>query len=569
MPDEGPPADARLRALEARLDRLEQRLARLEGRSMPPVVPDGAAAPAEAAPEPAPHAGDWGLAPVVSLGGRTLIAIGGAYLLRALTEAGSLPLAPGVGIGFAYAAACAAAAARAGGSHPASATFHGAAAAAIAFPLVFEATARFALLPPGISAAALALTGTVLVAIAWWHALHGLAWITVAAAAATGLATMATTGQAVAGTAALIELGIVTLWVSYERDWYAIRWPVAAVADFAVVGVTARAAGAQALDNPLAAIAVQVLLLGGYLGSIAARTLGRGRRLIPFEAIQGVTALVIGLGGALLVTRARGAGALPLGLATALLGFGSYAAALAFAGRRGGSDVNFTFYASLGLGLLLSAATLLAGGMSLVLALGLLAAAALALGRARQRQVLGAHAVVYLWAAALAAGVATAGAGSLLGLLTPVPAPPGTVLVVLLAALACRFGRWPAPAGAGFAAWGALHVLVDLILVAAAGWLVLGLVAPLFVGSAGALATARTIVLSLAAVSVAWAGRFARCAELRWLAAPLLVVTGIKLVLEDFSRSSASTFFVSLAVYGAALIAGTRLVQPGSAGAPR
>jgi hypothetical protein len=443
------------------------------------------------------------------------------------------------------------------------------ASAAIAFPLIWEATARFALLSAGLSAIALAIAATVSLAIAWWRGLHGLAWIDVAAAAATALATMAATGQAVPAASVVIGLAILTLWMSYERDWYAIRWPIALVADFVVVGVTARAAGARALDDPLAAMAVQLLLLGGYLGSIAARTLVRGRRLIPFEAVQGVLALVIGLGGALLVTRARGAGAVPLGLAAGALGLGAYAAALAFVARRQDVGANFTFYAVLGLGLVLSAATLLASGTPLVLALVLLAAAALAVGRARRRLALGAHAVAYLWTAACAAGVATTGAASLLGLLTPAPPPPPAVLVVLVAALLCRLGPWPDPAGASpsLARW--MHVLVDLVLLLAAGWLALGLLLPLLRGSSGALATARTVVLSLAAVLVALAGRSVRLVEMRWLVSPLLVAAAIKLVLEDFARSTASTFFVSLAVYGTALIVTTRLAQPGSVAARR
>ena len=560
MPDRGSRIDARLDALEAQVARLEQRLARLEGRAAPAGVPDGTATRAAQPAPPAAHAAEWGPARLISLGGRTLIAIGGAYLLRALTEAGTLPLPLGVGAGFAYAAGFAAAAAHAGRLHPASATFHGVAAAAIAYPLTWEATTRFALLSPGRSAVALALTGAVSLGIAWRRALHGLAWITVAAVAATALATMAATGQVIPAAVAVIALAVFTLWISYERDWYAIRWPIALLADFIVVGVTARAAGARALDDPLAAVAVQVLLLGGYLGSIAARTLVRGRRVIPFEAIQGVIALVIGLGGALLVIRARGAGALPLGLATAVLGLGAYGAALAFLDRQN-LGVNFTFYASLGLGLALSAATLLAGGMPLVLTLAVLAAAALALGRAHGRQSFGAHAVAYLGAAAFAAGVATTGAAALLGFQTPVPAPSDEAVVVLLAALACRLARWPAADGVSPTPVRLFHVLVDLVFVVAAGWLVLGLAAPLLGGSPGALATTRTVVLSLAAVLVAWAGRSARFGELRWLVSPLLVVAGIKLVLEDFPRSAAATFFVSLAVYGAALIAATRVAQ--------
>ena len=106
---------------------------------------------AAAAPRPAPAAAGPSLATLV---GRTCIVLGGAFLLRALTqgswnsgESGVGEL--GVGVGIAYAAiwlVLAHRAGKAGRVHDASA--HGMATAIIAFPLIWEATTRFQVLPP-------------------------------------------------------------------------------------------------------------------------------------------------------------------------------------------------------------------------------------------------------------------------------------------------------------------------------------------------------------------------------------------------------------------------------------
>ncbi|MFI4945151.1 MAG: hypothetical protein ACHP85_17925, partial [Burkholderiales bacterium] len=84
-----------LAALQERLLRLEQRVAALEARPQP------------ATPEPSeeveaihvPALPPGGLA----LAGRALLVLAGAYVFRALTDAGVLPALVGAAIGLAYA----------------------------------------------------------------------------------------------------------------------------------------------------------------------------------------------------------------------------------------------------------------------------------------------------------------------------------------------------------------------------------------------------------------------------------------------------------------------------------
>ncbi|MBW8865855.1 MAG: hypothetical protein JF610_00740, partial [Acidobacteria bacterium] len=86
-------------------------------------------------------------ATILTLVGRTLMVLGGAYLLRALTESAIWPVWFGVTVGFVYAAASLVATKRAARSTRwLSAEFHGGTAVMIALPLLWEAVTRFHLL---------------------------------------------------------------------------------------------------------------------------------------------------------------------------------------------------------------------------------------------------------------------------------------------------------------------------------------------------------------------------------------------------------------------------------------
>jgi hypothetical protein len=78
--------------------------------------------------------------------------------------------------------------------------------------------------------------------------------------------------------------------------------------------------------------------------------------------------------------------------------------------------------------------------------------------------------------------------------------------------------------------------------------------------SAGALATIRTAILAMSAMTLAATSRFAR-SESASLAYPVLIAGAIKLVADDFLRSTPATLFAALAFYGAALLAVPRLLR--------
>lgn len=571
MTDRLASTDSALEDLRNAVQRLEARVARLE--ALAPAVQEaaaGAAGSPDGPESPAVETAARGWRdPIALLGllGRLFIVLGGAYLLRAMTDAGAIPPPAGVGLGLAYGLAWLVLADRAGARQQVpAAVFHGIGAAMVAYPVVLEAAIRFNVLPGPAAAVALGALTAGILAVAWRRRIQALAWIAVAVAVPVSIVMLARTGIVVPHALFLILFGVATLWMGYSLDWLFVRWPVAAVANAVAVGVTLRALAPQPQETPGAALVVQVALLGAYLASIAVRTLVRGRNVVPFEVVQTVAALLVGLGGALSVTRATGSGAIPLGVASALLGVACYGVAFAFVERTQRRGRNVYFYTSLAVVLVLVGVTTLLPGSAVT---GVLAALAVICSGAWSRigrLFLLLHAAVYLLAAAFACGAigydlreVVAGAGP------PWPPPTPAMLVVLIASALSAWLASREPEGDGSSYSSVPRFVIVLILVLSAGGTLIGAVAPVIGRQAdgamdpGILATLRTGVLAIATLVVAWIGRHARFREWGWLVYPLLVGIGLKMAVQDFLHSRPATLFVALALYGAALIMAPRL----------
>ncbi|BDG05472.1 DUF2339 domain-containing protein [Anaeromyxobacter oryzae] len=563
MPDRLSELEARFAAQDEALRRIEERLGALERAA--------AAAPAPRPPRPRPAAAarDADVAQArsdlaaavgsVSLVGRTLLVLAGAFVLRALTDAGTLPGALGVALGLAYAGTWIALADRAGRTGGgASAGFHGAAAVMIGFPLVVEAASRFRLLSPALASALLAaLTGAAL-AVAIRRRLQALAWIVTLGGIVAAAALAGVTGRLVPPALYLVALGVGTLWIAYVLDWHALRSPVAAAADLAVTILAFRALTGAA-EGPVAALAIQVVLVAAYLGSIATRTLLLGRRVVPFEIVQGVAAIAVGLGGAAVVALRSGMGSVGLGASAVVLGLAAYGVAFAFVERHQQHRGNFVFYASLALLLLVAGVALLLPAPALGIASSGLAIGAAALARRLHRRTLAGHAAAYALVAAGASGLLAHAAEAIVASpWSPWTPAPAVAVPALVAAAATA---WLC---AGVDRGRAVERLPQLALVAAvaacAAGVVIGWVVPIVAGSPGrdaapgAVAAVRTAALVAVALGAAWLGRRDAWSEAGWLAVPALAAIGAKILLEDLPRGRPATLVAGFACYGAALI---------------
>jgi hypothetical protein len=553
--------EARLADLADVVARLEARVAALERagsqgrRSAAQAALDRSATPSRASQ----GAFDTGEATrVLSLGGRTLLVLAGAFVLRAVTDSGSIPSWMGVGLGFVYAGAWMVMADRAGkAGQTLSAAFHAVSVVIIGFPLLIEGTNRFKLFSPVGSAAVLtALTAAALL-LATRRGLPSLAWVVSLGGTATALWLMATSKVLVPGALYLVALGTAAVWIGYVRDWTGIRWPVALVADVMVLLVAVKAGDRMTNEGPGAALLVQAVLVALYLGSFATRTLYMGRKVVPFEMVQAAAVITVGIGGAVWVATRSGFGQAGFGVGSIIFGVASYALAFAFVERRQKIRENFYFYTSIALVFLLSGTGLLLGEPARSIVWGALAVLFAWLAIRQKSRTLSTHAAVYAVAAAAGSGLVARSISTLFvgGEVGWRPSFATTAVLLAIAASAWLAGRAPRST--------ALErippVAVYLVLAIGVSGTLVAWLAPAVAGvgpgaSAGALATLRKVVLVAAVLATAWMGGTPGHAEAGWLAYPLLGFIGIKMLLEDLPRGRPVTLILSFAFYGLALI---------------
>jgi len=576
MPDRLAELQGRLAELTQRLEGVERRLAVLEQAGAAHAnAPRPATPPPAEGPGPELPALPGGLLPLL---GRTLVVLGGAYLFRAITDAGVIPAAGGVAAGLAYAAWWLVAADRAAGAGArTSAVFHGLASGLIAYPLVWETTSRFGLIAPGTGVLLLLACYALGMAVSWRRLLGPIAWLATLLALATAFGLLLGTRHLVATSAAFLGIAAGVELTARRDRWLGLRWPAALCVDAALLltlTLATRSAGLPEGYPPLPAAAVVGLALALpslYLGSIGSRTLAQNRPIRPFEIAQATSALLIGFGGTVRVLDHVGGNRAVVALVALLLGIAGYATGFAFIDRRAGRGRNFYCYTTFAFLLLLFASALLLQGASLALAWAALALTLLGLGTRYDRITLRFHGALYLMAGTLASGLGVAAADGLLGAEQGPWHPFGPAALAVLIAAGVGYSLlvpWAAARDGGGGAFPRLLVAGLLVWgVAGLGARVLGAViaeAPGAHTDAGALSVVRTALLSGLAVLLAWFASRRALTEMRWLVYLLLVGGGAQLLLEDLRHGRAVTLFLCLALYGGALIAAPRLLREGS-----
>jgi hypothetical protein len=523
---------------------------------------------------------------LLSLLGRTFVVLGGGYLLRALTDGGTLPRALGTALGLAYAIAWFIGAWRAGGAkRPANAAFHTTAAVLIAFPLVWESTVKVQLLSQASAAAVMTAVTAVGLAVAWNRRVQMLAWIVSCAGILAALALMAAAAaqgplappadrSAASMTLYLAFLGVATLWFAYHLDWTWLRWPPAIVADVSVLLMAWNATEIWQREHVGAVMLVQLALFAGYLVSFTARTLWRSRRVVPFEVVQTLVLLIVCFGGAVYLMLATGANATSLGVVSVAFGACSYAAAFAFIDWRRGHWANFVFYASLGVVFTVAGTALVVGPPLQAAAWSVLAVVTAWGGRRYGSITLSSHATIYTLAACVASGLL---AHATQALTAPVAGAWDPLRLPAVPALAAAALSSAIPLSSANESWGTWSRVPKVTVVSAllwsAGGTLCGLVVVLLAGRPGTgladaavVSSIRTVILGGSVLLLTWAGR-AMFEEGRWLSYVVLVAGGVKLLVEDFPNGRPSTLFLSLAVYGGVLILSPRLRARAGAGA--
>jgi len=546
----------RLRTLEEQLTRLGERVDQLEQRlsgvalpALPQAWPRG---------EPAPRApsGQMELTGWVTLLGRSCLALGGAFLIRALTDGRILPGGLGVALGMAFAATWILFAHRAASRRATlNAGFHAGVSALIAYPLILESTTRLGVMSTAVAALTLVGFTALLLIASWRDRLGWLAWVGVLSCLVTTVILLRATPGRTEFIGVLLALAAATFFWMGER-WPALRWAPAVLVDLVVL---------RAVTTSTPPVLLSSLALAGLsLVAVLSRTALVRKPVGAFEAIQTPLGLAIGVAGALQAARDAGSGPGPVAAGVLAASLLTIAFAAWVVPRRGNRDLDFLFYAALSLALLSSAVALLTGAALRGVLWSVLAVTAVTLGRRSHP--------VSLWslAALLALGGAY-GSGLVAGTVSP-----GSITVLGLI-LAAYLVTLPAlePSPLPPSAWAVSRLPPAVLLfLGSAGIAVLFLSLARGPGDDLArVAAARTGVAVAIALTLAFfRTRLAR-PELTWIAWLALALGGLELLLVELPNGRASTLLVSFVVFGAGLILVPRLAPPGrdflSAGRPR
>ena len=413
--------DRTIAELARRLDALAEEVSRGAPAAPPPrsapAAPDLATAaagldlvdrPAEPTAKEAAAPADARVATVV---GRTFIVLGGAFLLRALTQRsqdsgdfGQL----GVAVGMAYAAVWLVLADRAGkAGRVLDASAHGMATAIIAFPLIWEATTRFEVLPAPGAAAALLGFGGALLAGAWRRDLPALAWIGAFFALSTGAVLFLSLESEWSLLAAVLVLAAAALWLAQHARWPGLRWPLALVLDLLALAALAVGGGPgyEWLQPDVLAV-VTLSITGLFLLSFAGTTLIARAPAGVFETVQALVVVEVGYRGSLWALQDSAGVCRMLAIGALATGALCVAIALLVLDRRRDQEVNAGSYTALATLLLIEGPSRLLPAQSCAMVWAALAVLAAWPAGAERRWVLRLAVAAFPVTAAVASGMA-------------------------------------------------------------------------------------------------------------------------------------------------------------------
>lgn len=571
-----------LERLEQKVQELAERLRRVEAHVFDEDRPVPRAAESRAPDrEDAPTTGSpqttFSATVIISLIGRSMIILGGAFLLRWLTQSGTLPQGVGSVIGMVYALLWITMADIAAGRNQRhSAAFHGVTGAMIALPLLIEVTSKFHFLSPAASSASLALFVILGLVVAGRRRLRVLAWIVAVPAAPTAFVLAGQTGAVTPFLLSLLVLGLVTLWLGYLRRWLALAAVMAIAVDVGLMllvldhtkNVEATGVLELSLWEPLLLL---IGLIGVYFGSYCFHVFRRKRTITAIEITQALIVFLIGLGGIAIVVNARAHSMLPLGIVCLALSAAGYGAGYGFLPRRDPNRRNFLFFTLLGMAMMLLGCELTVSRPIAAAIFGMVALIAGVVARPIASPVLYLHGAVYLLVAIVRSGLFGTIADGFVG-----PTLPGKewigASIILTFAITIAFPLFLRPDGRAIDVFLGRRGVELLSLIGTLGLLIAiaALVTrflPLPQGDTyrGALATTRTAALVMSAVALASASRRARYPNLAWPVYAVLGLAAIKIALEDAQVGGFSIMFLAFALYGSALILAPRLLRRSSA----
>lgn len=540
----------RLTDLEGRVAEIEERLTALEAARPSNVIRERIAEP-EPPPSVAaiePSIVDEEEAGWMALAGRCVLILGGAYLLRALTDSKLLPPLGAVAAGLMYAAFWMWRGEVAGAKQKRLlALFECTTAAVIAYPLIWETTTRFQVITPVTSGILIVIVSLALLWTAVRAGLPQVAWmVSIASAITSGaVATGAHSNLPLMVTATLFA---VIMWhVASSRGWPEASWPAIAASDLLALALIATPLIGRNPHTPGQVILGLEVFAVLWIAALSVRALLDDHELNIVETAQLIEAVLIATTGSAIAARILG---------TSLRGVAWFSMAVTLAmvmlfvlARRRGLHLLGTTASFGAAAAALLAFALLFGASNAAIVWALIAVGAAEWARRSQSPIAVIHSVVWIGAAAIGGGTVLAGLAALADR-TPgsVHLPAAAIVISMLALIA--FFRIDIVCGARGAA--ITHLSIGM-LGAIAGVIHLSVVV-FSLSEPMRIALARTIVLALAAAILGLLSRLMRSRAAAVVARAIVAMGGVKLLLEDLRVSNAAVLVVAFAAYGAAML---------------
>ncbi len=564
LPDEIERLEKRLEALERRVHALERPVAARWPHPSPEL--EAAPAPQAAAATPLAPAGS-----MFSVLGSAMLGIAGAYVLRAVEAASSLPKLAVASAGIVYAFLWLVWAARTrGGPRFASAIYAGTSALILA-PMVWELTLRFKVFSPAIAAGVVCAYALAAMGRARKREVAPVLRVGCIAAAGLALALAIASHAMMPFVVVLLVLAAVCEFAPRMQNAPEVRALVALAADVAIwiliyVYFAPQPAGEEypALSR-IALLAPGVAVFVVYAASVGLRTVLRERPIAVFETVQITIAFL--LAAVSLADFGPAGSTILLGIVCLVLSVAAYVAVFTVF-QRVQKGRNSAVFSAWGAALLLAGSFLCLSSLAAIVLLGAVAIAATAVGSRRNRLAFEFYAMVFLLAGALASGLPSFLVSALVG--TPQGAPPAGVWPIACAAILCYAAAQPREGESWMPQ--TLHLGFAALAVAALAALLvqgfIGLTAVLVQPETHHLAFIRTLTLCVVALALVYSGAHWRRVELARLGYAALALVAVKLVTEDLRHGhlayiAASIFLVAFTLIAAPRVGRTRQKAPG------
>jgi len=558
-----------LELLKAQVQDLEQRVAALEKEKQSASRPSAQNATARQEPHHGEPGAPTSAVSVVAILGRAILGMAGAYLLRAAAESEVIPKFAVIVAGVVYAWAWQFFSVRAGKNSRIAEAAYGITSTLILYPMLWESTLRFQILPARVTGAI--LFGSVLSAaiLEWKRTSAATLWAAVILSSATGLGLLVATRDPLPFVLALLLTFALTEFAACTERWLSVRIAAAVALNLglcALLYLATQPGGFPSEYRPVGVLALLLLFAATVAISASAagfRAVHLRRKIAWQEILQTIASFALLF--AAMVELAGSTTMKIFGVVCFFASAGCYFEAF-FSSQTREVSRNFRFFAACAGGLFLIGSYFCLPAPAIVPWLSISAVLSTALTGKAKGVTLGLHGFLWLMAAEISSGLMTYAGQAFVGGLPQ--SAPAMEWLLAMSALVCsillslRVGE----------VWG-IQVLrycsVANSAVLLGAFSVAGILAILPDGgptSAGRLAFVRTFLICAMTVILALMGSRWKRRELVWAAYTAIGLGTVKLLLEDLRLGSKGSFALSLLAFGVLLAVIPRLVRGSSRG---